>query len=189
MESLLLGIKTRGATSIFQYLNFHFWVAIFTRHLHTQLMSHHVRIATAFCKYQDFSLVNWFHNCRAKLVSTVKSCLGDIMISLTRTLWPLLDFFPIACPESKHIRAFKYRFFYFHWFIPQIHRYDGCIIIGRWCLLLVSTWSHRGFGAMSVYQIFQNCQCLNDFTSSDFWSGYFDHLTFNSISVIPYFPR
>ena len=64
----------------------------------------------------SLSPVNCCHRvfCRVKLVSPVKKgSMEYTMISLTHEIWPLLDLYPILCPRSKHIRAFKYRIFIF----------------------------------------------------------------------------
>ena len=67
---------------------------------------------------------------KAKLVSTVKRSMGDIMTSLIPTMWPFLNLFKNRLPQSKHSKAFKYRNFIF---TDLFHRYIDIagIIKGR----------------------------------------------------------
>ena len=67
----------------------------------------------------------------------LKRSIEYIMISLIHvpTMRLFLNLFPIWWHQSKHSNAFE------NGIITRIHRYGGCIIIGKRCFLLASTWS------------------------------------------------
>ena len=45
---------------------------------------------------------------KRSLCQQLKCSMGDIMNSLSLTMWPFLNLFKIVWPQSKHSTAFKY---------------------------------------------------------------------------------
>ena len=104
---------------------------------------------------------------RANLISTLtkfyKSCYDIVIPYNVACVWIYFQF-------DSQTRSI-------HWLIPQIHRYGGCNIMNRWCLLLASIWSHLCTGSMTVY--LEHFRIANGYTCIiyELWLmiGYFDH--------------
>lgn len=61
-----------------------------------------------------------------------------------------------------------------------LHRYGGCIMIIRWCLLPASTLSHLVWGVLVCVLNISEFSMFKRLTSSHLWFAYFDNLDFRT---------
>lgn len=71
-----------------------------------------------------------------------------VIILALFTVWPFLNFSAVGLISLTH---------------STDEKKGESFIIGKWCVLLASTWSHLYLrGHIWVSKIFRNCQCLYD---------------------------